>query len=440
MISAMAVVLTVAMSSFANAQEVNKDGNGNRVYGPYLTNRFDSNWFVGLGGGLNIGYNGKAETFSITNYGFGSNLNLYFGKWIVPTAGVRFGYEGLGTSTDRKLYDKVKFSFIHADFLLNFSNLVAGYKEKRTVNIVPFTQIGFVNSTKGNGVGVGLGFMVPIRLGNIVSIVPEVKGSFFNDNILGEVNNYGAMNASVKLGLMFNLGKSSWVRKSTFEKKLVGECENSKKALKEALNAANAASLKNKALSDSLKAANEKLAAENKKLKETKPQVIVKEDPKMKDMNKRMEEMAKELAALKTGKVETVDDGKGNKMIKVTLSNNILFAVGKSVLSPNAKTALANFAGKLESLPETDVVVYGHTDNTGSYEVNQRLSKQRASVVSSYLQQNGVSASRLSAEGMSYSQPVADNATAEGRALNRRVEIFISAGKNIKQAQKVAGK
>lgn len=437
----MTVMFAVAMSSFANAQEVNKDGKGNRVYGPYLTNRFDSNWFVGIGGGLNIGYNGKAETFSITNYGFGSNLNLYFGKWIVPTAGVRFGYEGLGTSIDRRLYDKVKFSFIHADFLLNFSNLIAGYKEKRTIDFVPFTQIGFVNSTKGNGVGVGLGLMFPVRLSDVISIVPEVKGTFFNDNILGEVNNYGAMNASVKLGLMFNLGKSKWTRKSTFEQKLMSECENSKKALKDALNAANAASLKSKALSDSLKAANEKLAAENKKLKETKPQVVVKEDPKIKDMNKKMEEMAKELAALKTGKVETVDDGKGNKMIKVTLSNNILFAVGKSVLSPAAKTALANFAGKLESIPDTDVVVYGHTDNTGSYEVNQRLSKQRASVVSSYLQQNGVSASRLSAEGMAFSQPVADNATAEGRALNRRVEIFISASsKLMKQAEKVAGR
>ena len=438
----MAVALTVVTASFANAHEVNKDEKGNRVYGPYLTNRFDSNWFMGLSGGLNVGYNGKTELLSLRSYGFGNNLNLYFGKWIVPSAGVRFGYEGLGTSTDRKQYNKVAFSFIHADFLLNFSHLTAGYKERRAVNLIPFTQLGFIDSAEGNGVGVGLGLMIPIRLGDIVSIVPEFKSTFFNDNILGEANNYGAMNASVKLGLMFNLGKSNWVRKSTVDKKLLGECENSKKALREALNAVNAASFKNKILSDSLKAANERLVAENKTLRETKPQVIVKEEnPEIKDINKRIEEMAKELAALKTGKIETLDDSQGNKMIKVTLSESILFDIGKASLSPAAKTALANFASKLESLPETDVVVYGHSDDSGSFEFNLRLSKQRAYSVSSYLRQSGVAADRLSVEGMSYSQPVADNETAAGRALNRRVEIFISANaKNIKQAQRVAGR
>ena len=85
----------------------------------------------------------------------------------------------------------------------------------------------------------------------------------------------------------------------------------------------------------------------------------------------------------------------------------------------------------MKDLTDTDITIYGHTDNTGSAEVNERLSLQRANAVSAELQADGIAKSRITTEGKSFTMPVADNSTAEGRAQNRRVEVFISANQNM---------
>ena len=82
-------------------------------------------------------------------------------------------------------------------------------------------------------------------------------------------------------------------------------------------------------------------------------------------------------------------------------------------------------------MQETDITIYGHTDNTGSDAVNERLSNRRAESVAAYLKNCGIASSRMTTEGKSYSQPVASNETVEGRAQNRRVEIFITANETI---------
>ncbi len=80
--------------------------------------------------------------------------------------------------------------------------------------------------------------------------------------------------------------------------------------------------------------------------------------------------------------------------------------------------------------------ILGFTDNTGSFAVNQRLSGERADAVLSYLVNSGVSPTRLSAQGIPMADYVASNETAEGRALNRRVEIYITANQEmIRQAE-----
>jgi outer membrane protein OmpA-like peptidoglycan-associated protein len=76
--------------------------------------------------------------------------------------------------------------------------------------------------------------------------------------------------------------------------------------------------------------------------------------------------------------------------------------------------------------PSIQVKVEGHTDSTGSYETNQKLSLARAVTVRDYLVAQGVEASHIGVEGLGPDQPVADNATAEGRARNRRVEIILT--------------
>ena len=144
-----------------------------------------------------------------------------------------------------------------------------------------------------------------------------------------------------------------------------------------------------------------------------------------------MDKKAEELAALEAAQVETVEDANGLKAIKVTFDSGILFATNKSNLSAEAKSNLKKFADEMKDLSDTDITIYGHTDNTGSAEVNERLSLQRANAVSAELQADGIAKSRITTEGKSFTMPVADNSTAEGRAQNRRAEVFISANQNM---------
>lgn len=153
----------------------------------------------------------------------------------------------------------------------------------------------------------------------------------------------------------------------------------------------------------------------------------------------RMDKKAEELAKIESAQVETVKDVNGLEAIKVTFDSGILFKTNSANLSNNSKEALKSFANEMKDLPDTDITVYGHTDNTGSASVNEKLSLQRANAVSSYLGTCGIAPERMTTEGKSYTMPVADNSTAEGRAQNRRVEIFISANeKMIQDAQQNA--
>jgi len=153
-------------------------------------------------------------------------------------------------------------------------------------------------------------------------------------------------------------------------------------------------------------------------------------------VGRKMDKQKAELEKIEGAKVETVTDANNLQAIKVTFDSGILFATGKSNLSSASKTALINFSNSLKNTPETDVTIYGHTDKTGSRDINARLSKDRADAVANFLNVNGIAMSRLTTEGKAYDEPVADNATPEGRALNRRVEVYITANKNmIKQAE-----
>lgn len=150
----------------------------------------------------------------------------------------------------------------------------------------------------------------------------------------------------------------------------------------------------------------------------------------------RMDKQKAELEKIQGAQVEEVSDINNLKGIKVTFADGILFTSGKSDLNPSSKKALSDFAKSLAATTETDVTIYGHTDNTGSRDVNVKLSAQRAQSVGNFLTQEGLSASRFTTKGLAFDSPVADNATVEGRAKNRRVEIYITANENmIKQAE-----
>lgn len=120
--------------------------------------------------------------------------------------------------------------------------------------------------------------------------------------------------------------------------------------------------------------------------------------------------------------------------LRVTLVNEVLFPEGGWTLSPKGEAALAKIAPTLAALKGQQIVVEGFTDNVpigpelkARFPSNLELSTARATTVVSYLVSKGVPSSIISAQGFGESRPVASNATPQGRAKNRRVEIVIAA-------------
>jgi outer membrane protein OmpA-like peptidoglycan-associated protein len=143
--------------------------------------------------------------------------------------------------------------------------------------------------------------------------------------------------------------------------------------------------------------------------------------------------MDRQAAALKKSlpEAEIVRDG---DKVYVALPSGILFDIGKDTLKPSAKESLGKAAVTLKA-SETNIIVQGHTDSTGSAAVNQPLSERRAGHVRDFLASSGVPASRMSATGYGSSQPVVPNDTDANRALNRRVQLEISPTEKLKAQQ-----
>ena len=149
-----------------------------------------------------------------------------------------------------------------------------------------------------------------------------------------------------------------------------------------------------------------------------------------------MDKQREELARISGAQVDTCTDVNGFEAIRVTFDSGILFGFNSSKLSEDAKASLSKFATSLINNPQTDVQIYGHTDNVGTRAANDKVSTARANEVKSYLVNSGVPGGRLSSQGLAYDYPVASNDTEAGRAQNRRVEIYITANEDmIKAAQ-----
>jgi OOP family OmpA-OmpF porin len=110
---------------------------------------------------------------------------------------------------------------------------------------------------------------------------------------------------------------------------------------------------------------------------------------------------------------------------KVTFEAEAFFDFDKAQIKPQGKTQLDGLLTQLKSLNWTAMTVVGHTDSTGPAAYNQGLSERRANSVKSYLVGQGLPAAAIQASGQGESKPVADNATAAGRAQNRRVEVEV---------------
>lgn len=141
------------------------------------------------------------------------------------------------------------------------------------------------------------------------------------------------------------------------------------------------------------------------------------------NMEKRKREMEAATQGTGVGVSQTADN-----RLKLDIPSDISFDTGRYDIKSNFAPVLARFAEGLRNTPNYTVHIVGHTDNTGSDAINDPLSLNRANATRSYLMNLGADGSRIYTEGQGSRMPIASNATAQGRAQNRRVEIYMGEG------------
>lgn len=218
-------------SAGAMAQENgNRDEQNKIVRGPYETNRFFDNIFIGVAGGVNI-YHGENDSYGKFGKRLAPALDVNVGKWITPSVGLRIGYSGInaqGWTSGQTLYakglvegdiykEKFGVSYLHGDVMWNFSNAVSGYKETRTWNFVPFLGAGWArsygNDAHNNEFAVSVGLLNNIRLCNLLDLTIEARHMFVNQRFDGVSRGSKAEGmTSVTMGLTFKINRRGFKR------------------------------------------------------------------------------------------------------------------------------------------------------------------------------------------------------------------------------------
>ena len=357
-----AVILTA--SPAINAQENgNRDMNGKVVRGPYETNRFGDNWFIGVGGGINLFWN---EGYDVK---IGPSIDANFGKWFTPAIGMRVGYQGIianawsdtpgvfgmSLDSDRSQYlQKFGYMYIHGDFLWNMSNGIGGYKETRFWNFVPYLHAGFFRSYgldnvdfANNELAAGAGLLHNLRLTDRLDLIIDMRATFVNGRV---TNNDGvAILPSVTAGLAVDLGWPNFVRTaSVIEAVEIANAE--KTAILEGAIAA-------------LEIANATLETQNNKLAKT--------NSKLNQEVKQLKNMPK------------IDE---TQFFEEMTPAYIYFEIGQAVLNEKESQHLdflaKNLIAKADQETNILITVMGSADgNTGTLKRNQHLSEARGKYV-----------------------------------------------------------
>lgn len=139
-------------------------------------------------------------------------------------------------------------------------------------------------------------------------------------------------------------------------------------------------------------------------------------------IGRNMDKQAEELAKMEKAKVERIGEG-----IAISFESGLLFATNSADLQDAARQNLTILAASMKNNPDSDLLIVGHTDATGSEEYNKTLSERRAASARAFLVSQGVAESRIKFEGRGESEPIADNETEAGRDANRRIEVAIFA-------------
>ena len=348
-----AALVAVAMtaSPALKAQENgNRDENGKVVRGPYETNRFGDNWFIGAGGGVSIFLNEGYDPV------IGPSIDANLGKWFTPSVGMRVGYQGFKTNVSAdNATQNFGYMYFHGDFLWNMSNALGGYKETRFWNLVPYAHAGYFRTYGLNGsefydneIAAGAGLLHNLRLIDRLDLIIDMRATVMNGRAIG--TDGVSLLPSVTAGLAVDLGFPNFVRTSTVVAAL--ELANAEKfAILEAATLA-------------LEAANLALEEENM------------------DLEKANAALAKENSALKKKPSGMDFTAFFENMSPAT----VYFEIGQAVLNDKEMEHLDFIAKNIVSSADKNTKIYltllGTADgNTGTMRRNQHLSEARAKYI-----------------------------------------------------------
>ena len=228
--SLLTAALALAAAGVMAQENGNRDAQNKVVRGPYETNRFFDNIFIGVAGGVNI-YKGENDSYGSFGKRLAPALDINVGKWITPSVGLRLGYSGInaqGWTSGQTIYakglvdgniykEKFGVSYLHGDVMWNFSNAVSGYKETRTWNFVPFLGAGWArsygNDAHNNEFAVSVGLLNNIRLCSLLDLTLEARHMFVNQRFDGVARgSKGEGMTSVTMGLTFKLNRRGFKR------------------------------------------------------------------------------------------------------------------------------------------------------------------------------------------------------------------------------------
>lgn len=379
------IAVSLTASPAVMAQENgNRDENGKIVRGPYETNRFGDNWFIGAGGGVNILWN---EGFTGDNLKVAPSIDANFGKWFTPSVGMRLGYQGINaqvwspTATvlgptldaDKKMYlEKLGYMYVHGDFLWNISNALGGYKQTRFWDFVPYLHAGYFRSYgldgidfADNEIAAGAGLLHNLRLAERLDLIVDMRATVVNGRVRGADG--VAVLPTVTMGLAVDLGWPAFVRTSTVLAEVETAFVDQVAALEAAAMALEIANVSLQEENAALVASNGKLGKEVKTLKAKVDKLSVEETDFFEELGPAV----------------------------------VYFNIGKAVLDEREMQHMdfiaKNILEKVDQQTKIHITVAGTADGTtGTLKRNQYLSKARGEYVMNLLTQKyGIAKDRI---------------------------------------------
>ena len=382
-VALIAVSLTASPAVMAQ-ENGNRDENGKVVRGPYETNRFGDNWFIGAGGGINVFWN---EGLGADNLKIAPSVDFNFGKWFTPAIGMRIGYQGISSQvwsatptllgptmdTDNQMYlEKFGYMYVHGDFMWNMSDALGGYKQTRFWNFVPYLHAGYFRTYgldnvdfASNAIAAGAGLLHNLRLADRLDLIIDMRATVVNGRVRQAEGL--AVLPTVTMGLAVDLGWPAFVRTST----VLAEFES---VSVDQIAALEAAALALEMANVSLQEENANLNAANGKLN-------------------------KEVNALKTKVANSAFSA--TEFFDEMGPAVVYFNIGKTVLDDKEMKHMDfiadNILTKVDQDTKIHITVAGTADSTtGTLKRNQYLSKARGEYVMNLLTQKyGISKDRI---------------------------------------------